>query len=120
MIDNIADTVQTVITIGVGLSLLAGFLVVLSYLFVLWYRWRDREKKSLEFVLLQITVPHDNEIKIDAMEQIFSSLSSIYKGPKFKWLAPLHTQKQISLEIVATSEDIRFYISCHKLNHRKI
>jgi len=41
----------------------------LGFAFTLWYRWRDREKKSLELITLLVVVPQDNEVKIDAMER---------------------------------------------------
>ena len=88
------------------LSLIALF--VLGYIFVLWWRHHSREEKSLDYVLLQITVPFDNEIKIDAAEQMFASLFSMKKGGMLNFL---HLQSHISFEIVAKHEDIRFYIS---------
>ena len=87
---------------------------ILGYILVLWYRWRDREKRSLGLVTLLIAVPHDNEIKIDAMEQIIDSLASMYKKAKLKLFQPLVSQPSVSLEIVGTDEDIRFYISVPK------
>ncbi len=78
-----------------------------------WFRYRNREEVSLNFVLLEIAVPRDNEIKIDAAEQMFASLVSIKKGgfwQRFK------AQQHISFEIVGKKEDIRFYVSCHKNN----
>lgn len=86
--------------------------MVSGYLLVLWYRHRDREEKSLEMVALQVAVPRDNEIKIDAMEQIFAGLYSIKKGSlgPFGWFSFLQTQPHISFELVARKEDIRFYI----------
>ena len=82
------------------------------YLAIAFYRHRDREKKSLAMVCLQVAVPRDNEIKTDAMEQVFNSLSSIKKGGlgPFGWFSFLQTQPHISFEIVAGKEDIRFYI----------
>ncbi len=76
------------------------------------YRHRDREKKSLDMVCLQVAVPRDNEIKTDAMEQVFNSLSAIKKGGlgPFGWFSFLQAQPAISFEIVAIKEDIRFYI----------
>ncbi len=88
------------------LSLIALF--ILGYIFVLWWRHHSREEKSLDYVLLQITVPFDNEIKIDAAEQMFASLFSMKKGGMLNFL---HLQSHISFEIVAKHEDIRFYIS---------
>ena len=63
-------------------------------------------------VCLQVAVPRDNEIKTDAMEQIFASLYSIKKGSvgPFGWFTWLQSQPHISFEIVARKEDIRFYI----------
>ena len=82
---------------GVGLYFLGKFLII-------WYKNREREKVSLESVLLQVALPRDNEIKIDTAEQLFSSLSSIGKGGMFK--LPPH----LSFEIVGMPADIRFYV----------
>ncbi len=83
-------------------------LTIIAYIFVLWWRHREREEKSLKYVLLQVSVPFDNETKIDAAEQMFASLYSIKKGGWFKFLK---VQPHISFEIVAKNEDIRFYVS---------
>lgn len=85
---------------------------VAVYLWILWYRHRDREEKSLQMVCIQVAVPRDNEIKIDAMEQFFGSLYSIKKGSKgpFGWFNFLQVQPHVSFEMVAQKEDIRFYI----------
>lgn len=109
---TIGDLVSTAIVIGTILLLLGVIGGVGFYLWVLWYRHRDREKSSLEMVCIQVGVPRDNEIKIDAMEQMYSSLYSIKKGSKgwFGWLTFLVVQPHISFEIVARKEDIRFYI----------
>lgn len=61
----------------------------------------------MDSVLLQIGVPRGNEIKIDAMEQLFSALYSIKKGG---WKMRFDTQPTVSFEIVAKREDIRFYV----------
>ncbi|MFA5828739.1 MAG: DUF87 domain-containing protein [Candidatus Shapirobacteria bacterium] len=97
--------------IGTLVILLLGFL---GYLLVLRYRWRDREAKSLGMVTLMVAVPQDNEIKIDAMEQIISSFSTMYKSAKFKFLQTYVAQPNLSLEIVGTAQDIRFYICTPK------
>ena len=83
--------------------LIIGFL----YLFLIWYKNRDREKQSLDSTLLQIILPRDNEIKIDAAEQLFASLAGIKAHGMFSFLKnPPH----VSFEIVGMPEDIRFYI----------
>jgi hypothetical protein len=84
------------------------FLVGTGYLFLLWWRNRDREQKSLNYVLLSVAVPKGNEIKIDAAEQMFASFSSFGKHGFLKFLKP---DEHISFEIAALKEDIRFYVS---------
>jgi hypothetical protein len=95
----------------VFLAILAsvGISGVVLYGLVLWLRWRGREERSLDYVLLSVAVPRDNEIKIDAAEQMFTSLYSLGKGGGFAFLKP---QDYISFEMVGLPEDIRFYISC--------
>jgi hypothetical protein len=71
------------------------------------FRHRGREETSVDSVLLQISVHRGNEIKIDAMEQLFSSLYAIKKGG---WKQGYSTQPTVSFEILGKKEDIRFYI----------
>lgn len=88
------------------LALLAIFSLI--YILVLLYRNRNREERSLDFVLMQVALPRDNEIKIDAAEQMFASLYSFRQD---WWRAILKPQEHISFEIVAKPDDIRFYVS---------
>ncbi len=97
--------------LGLALLVLVIIAVGVGYLWVIWMRNKDREQKSLDFVLMQIAVPRDNEIKVDAAEQMFASLYSIYKSSTISFLT---TQEHFSLEIVALPEEIKFYISCPK------
>jgi len=83
-------------------------LVLLAYVLLIFYRNRNREKQSLDSTLLQVSMPRDNEIKIDAAEQMFSSFASIRKGGRFSFLNP---QPHLSFEIVGMPEDIRFYVN---------
>ena len=102
-----------------AVSLFLIFVLILAALGVyLWpflyakYKFRKREQDSLQFVLLQITVPKVNETKIDAAEQMFASLYSMRtSGGMLHFLKP---QPHVSFEIVATPESIRFYVSVHK------
>src|SRR3989338_4427752 len=112
---NSIDTTSVTI---VGIGILAVILVLVGLFFffkkylVGWIKYRDREKLSLQFVLLQIKVPRGNEIKIDAAEQLFATLSSLKKsGGLFNMFTP---QPHLSFEIVALHESIRFFIACHK------
>ncbi len=86
-------------------------LLGLGYLFLQWFRYRNREKRSLEYVLLQISLPRNNEIKIDAAEQLFASLYALKKGGIKKYVT---AQPHLSFEIVGEHEDIKFYVSCHQ------
>jgi hypothetical protein len=98
-------------TVVVALLFFVGFLffflAALGYVLFVFYKHKDREGGSLDSVLLQIGVSRANEIKIDAMEQLFASLSSIKKGG---WKQRFTIQSNLSFEIVARQEDIRFYI----------
>src|SRR3990167_5434047 len=100
--------------LALAILILVILAAVVGYVWMIWMRNKDREERSLEFVLLQVAVPRDNEIKVDAAEQMFASLYSFYKGGSFSFLKP---QDHISLEIVALPEQIKFYFSCPKSLH---
>src|SRR3990167_11447057 len=89
-------------------GLLVGGVSALGYLVFLRYKFRNREKESLDSTLIQVALPRDNEIKIDAAEQLFSSFASLYKSGKLQFL--IH-QPSLSFEIVGMPGDIRFYVS---------
>ncbi len=88
----------------IAVAFLILLLVALFYFLFLWWKIRNREKQSLNSVLLQVALPRDNEIKIDVAEQMFASLYAIKKSGRFK------LQPHLSLEIVGRKEDIRFYV----------
>ena len=95
-------------TIGLVLSIVLVSLLALGvYILTVWYRNKEREKESLDSTLLQVALPRDNEIKIDAAEQLFSSLASFRKSGRFSFL---NLQPHISFEIVGMPQDIRFYL----------
>lgn len=107
----IADVTYQLEVLAISIVFMAFFLLALGFIgylgFIVW-KYRDRMKQSLEFVTLQVAVPRDNEIKIDAAEQMFASLHSLYQGGFWSFLKP---QTHLSFEIVAKQEDIRFYVS---------
>ncbi|MEX2027937.1 MAG: hypothetical protein WD988_00365, partial [Candidatus Curtissbacteria bacterium] len=107
ILQSLGFLVLILLTLG-GLAAAAG------YVWVLWMRNKDREEHSLDFVLLSVAVPRDNEVKIDAAEQMFSSLASLYKGGRFSFL---HPETHFSLEIVAFPEQVKFFISCPRSMH---
>jgi hypothetical protein len=85
-----------VIILGVSLSLVARFLR------------RKRERASqYSLTFLQIKLPKENEIEIQAAEQMFSGLVGIQKG----FLSSVFSGKhRISFEIVSKVEGIGFYV----------
>ncbi len=89
-----------------------GVFLFLKKFFVGWIKYKDREKTSLQFVVLQVKVPRGNEIKIDAVEQLFATFASLRKSGGM--LSIFKPQPQLSFEIVATHESIKFFVSTHK------
>jgi hypothetical protein len=89
-----------------AIAILALF--VLGYALLLWIRNRNREEYSLSFVTLEVVLPRDNEIKIDAAEQLFASLYSVKNE---EWYSFLQAEHAISFEIVGQKEEIKFYVS---------
>lgn len=90
-------------------ALLAGFLTfIFIYLVIVYLRLKKREQISLEMVSLEVKLSRDNEIKIDAAEQMFSSLFSLKKTD---WLSFLDLDDVVAWEIVGKESDVRFYVS---------
>ena len=66
MIDTALVIVKNVLTMSVATILVVALLWLLFQLFTLWYKWKDREKRSLDLTTLLVVVPEDNEVKVDA------------------------------------------------------
>jgi len=107
----IVQQVNTVLMSLLIIVLVAVLLGFFGWAFLMWWKWRDREAKSLKLITLLVAVPQDNEVKIDAGEQIINSIASLYKSTKIKFLQLLIAQPSVSLEIIGTHDDIKFYIS---------
>src|SRR5579884_336767 len=89
---------QAIMTLLIGVAITGVFAMVLAaigYILFLWNKFKHREHESLHSTLLQIALPRDNEIKIDAAEQLFASLSSIAHHSRFSFL---HMQHHLSFE----------------------
>lgn len=102
--------------ISVALSVVVVVLIatifgLFLYLAFQWLKHRKREHYALDFVTLQVRLPKDNEIKVDAAEQMFAGLFSIKRDGFWQWLK---TEDVFAFEIVALKEDIAFYVSCPK------
>ena len=107
--------VQTIIERGIiFIVVFAAFAIsllltlVFFYLLVIFSRMKKREQMSLEMMTLEVRMSKDNEIKIDAAEQLFSAFSSLKKSGFFSFM---DVEDVISLEIVGKKADIRFYVS---------
>jgi hypothetical protein len=99
--------------IYIGLAALAAILAavltfLLLYLIIIYLRLKKREQISLEMVTLEVKISKENEIKIDAADQMFSSFSSLKKSGMFSFL---DLDDVISFEIIGQKAEIRFYIS---------
>jgi hypothetical protein len=106
----LAQMVGWLMTLLVFLGVIL-ILVALGYLVFQLFMHRNREDYALDFVTLLIRLPKDNEIKIDAAEQMFAALYSLkQKG----WFSFLKKEDVFAFEIVALKEDLAFYVSCHK------
>lgn len=97
------------LTTIVTLVLFGVLVAVFAYMVFQWLKHRNREQYALDFVTLMVRLPRDNEIKIDAAEQMFAGLYSLKRDGFFSFLKPEHT---FSFEIVAVKEQIGFYVSC--------
>lgn len=105
------NLVNLLFTLLIGIlisSLIIGLIAAISYLLVLWKKSKERYKKAIDSVILEVQLPRENEIKIDAAEQMFSSFAAM-KGVAGMF-AFLKAPDSISLEIVAMPRDIRFYV----------
>lgn len=98
----------TTLLILIAFASALGLTAVLIYAFVLYSRLRKREKISLEMVTIEVRLPKDNEIKVDAAEAMFASFSSIGTSGFFSFM---DVSDMIAFEIVGKKSDIRFYIS---------
>ncbi|MBI1862899.1 type IV secretion system DNA-binding domain-containing protein, partial [Candidatus Microgenomates bacterium] len=98
-----------VVLLALFAALMAGLLTWLAmYIYIIMTRLKKREKASMEMITLEVKLPKDNEIKIDAAEQMFSSLSSLSKSGFFSFL---EVDDVVAFEIVGKKTDIRFYVS---------
>ncbi len=111
MEENLSLVIDRLVTIGLALVaalLAAGLTLIIFYLILIYLRLKKREEISLEMVTLEIKLPKENEIKIDAAEQMFASFSSLKKSG---WLSFLDLDDVLAFEIVGKKADIRFYVA---------
>ncbi len=102
---KMVEFVSIVLLLLICVAIIALFI----YMVFQWFKHRNREKYALDFVTLLVKLPKDNEIKIDAAEQMFTGLFALKKSGIFSFLS---TEDIVSFEIVALHEEIGFYVSC--------
>ncbi|HSW89870.1 MAG TPA: type IV secretion system DNA-binding domain-containing protein [Patescibacteria group bacterium] len=101
---SFAGFAATALMVAAPVLVIAVFL----YMFIQWWRFHGREKYSLQFIVLKVSLPKDNEIKIDAAEQMFAALYSLKNEGVSTLLKP---EDHFTFEIVALKESIVFYIT---------
>ncbi len=98
---------QLFITITAGFFFFL-FLFGLILFLVVFRRFAKRRKKSLAYTQLEVKVPRQNEIKIEAAESFFTSLYSIFRhGIHGIWQG----QEHIGFEIVSVGGIIKFFVT---------
>ncbi len=107
-IQSIGDRLITFTIALIAGLLAAGATGLFIYLAVIWSRMKKREQISLEMITLEIKLPKDNEIKVDAAEQMFASFASLKKSGFFHFL---DIDDVLAFEIVGKKADIKFYVS---------
>ncbi|MDP2671229.1 MAG: TraM recognition domain-containing protein [bacterium] len=92
------------------LSLLFGLVLfaLLPFAFILFRRYQKREKRSWDYVLLQVKPTKYNEIKIEAAEAMFASFYGLFRAGAQGWIKG---QDHIGFEIVSKNGEIVFYVS---------
>lgn len=109
---DINTFLQQLVNLGIEIFLsliLLGIIGFFVYMVFQWLKHRRREGYALNFVTLLVRLPKDNEIKIDAAEQMFTGLYSLKKSGPLQFL---HPEDIFSFEIVALKEKIAFHINC--------
>jgi len=107
----VANITNRLVTLGLAIAAatLAGlFTLLFFYILIIYMRLKKRERISLEMLTLEVKLSKDNEIKIDAAEQMFASFASLKKSGAFSFL---DLDDVIAFEIVGRPSDIRFYVS---------
>jgi len=99
--------VSTLLSIGI-------LVIIAGYIYIKLVVYKQREEESIKSKLLQILVPKENDVKIDAAEQMFSAFASIYKPALIPFLK---YKPNISFEIVALPESLKFYINAPEKYH---
>lgn len=105
--NNILDTIYSVFWIGIYLSVLILFILLIISVIASFTRSKNEKEAAYNLTFLQIRLPQDNEIKVEVAENMFMSLMGFGKG---FWKSLFTGQYRISFEIVSKTEGIAFYV----------
>ncbi len=108
---TLIDSINVFFFNFVFLLIILTLIALVMYVIASLLKNRRHEEYVLNFVTLLVKLPKNNEIKIDAAEQMFAGLYSLKKDGVFSFLKP---EDVIGFEIVGMKEDIAFYVTCHK------
>ncbi len=112
LVTSLIDTIIAIILAFILVSAICAATAGLIFLFGLWRKNKLRHEKSKDMSHIEIKLPRDNEIKIDAADQMFAIFASL-KSAKGR-LKFFKVPDSITFEIVARPQDIRFYVSVPK------
>ncbi len=105
----LTDTLIRLFLVILAIILSSFITTALVYFLIIYNRLKKREQLSLEMITLEVKLSKDNEIKIDAAEQMFSAFSSLKKSG---WLTSImELEDVLAFEIVGKRAEIRFYVS---------
>jgi hypothetical protein len=110
-VDALLEQLVSLILGLFGFAFFIAVLIIFIYMLLQWLKNRRSEAYSLNFVTMVIRLPKDNEVKIDAAEQMFAGLYSLKKSGPLSFMKP---EDVISFEMVALKDDIAFYVTCPK------
>jgi hypothetical protein len=102
------DQITSILLLALLVGLSAVLTAVFGYVLVFIMRLRKRMHVSLEMSTLEVQLTKDNEIKVDAAEQMFASFAGLKKTGFFTFL---EIEDVLAFEIVGKKGEIRFYVS---------
>ena len=105
---GIVDSLTLTVLIFVAVVIALAFSAAVLYVAVMLIKMKKRELHSLESVTLEVRLPKENELKIDAAEQMFGSFSSL--GNTGFW-SFLDIEDTLAFEIIGTPGQISFYVT---------
>ncbi len=98
----------TVVLVLLALLVAGSVTVGILYILILYHRMKRREQMAYDMITLEIQLPKENEIKVDAAEQMFASFGSLKKTGFWDFF---DVDDVLAFEIVAKKGEIRFFVT---------